>query len=374
MVTCAADAVWAHSRRSTPAARRSTRYVTETWTPVYAITLAAKTRRTYATLYDKHVSPHLGSIPLRQLTSELLGRWQADRLREGGGPVAVAQALGLLGNILQRALEAGRIPTNPQRLVRRAPRPRKAEVRPFAPATIEKIRRALEPRDAMLVSLLAYAGLRPGEALSLHWADVRDRTLLIQHGLSDGTIKDTKTEDHRTVRLLAPLAADLKEWRMLQGRPADNKLVIPGRRGEPWSEDAYKSWARQAFARALALAAGRKVEDPAARPCPTCKAPPGKPCRTPNGRQAKNPHVTRSRPDADGRPYDLRHSFASLLLHEGRSVIYVSRQLGHNAQLTLSTYGHVIDELEDSPRLEAEAAIQAARGSWAAPKLPRVAD
>jgi integrase len=27
-------------------------------------------------------------------------------------------------------------------------------------------------------------------------------------------------------------------------------------------------------------------------------------------------------------PYDLRHSFASLLLHEGRSVIYVARQLG----------------------------------------------
>ena len=96
-------------------------YVTETWTPVYAITLAAKTRRTYATLYDNHISPHLGSIPLRQLTSELLGRWQADRLREGAGPVAVAQALGLLGNILQRALEAGRIPTNPQRLVRKAP-------------------------------------------------------------------------------------------------------------------------------------------------------------------------------------------------------------------------------------------------------------
>ena len=30
------------------------------------------------------------------------------------------------------------------------------------------------------------------------------------------------------------------------------------------------------------------------------------------------------------RPYDLRHSFASLLLHEGRSVVYAARQLGHN--------------------------------------------
>jgi integrase len=61
------------------------------------------------------------------------------------------------------------------------------------------------------------------------------------------------------------------------------------------------------------------------------------------------------------RPYDLRHSFASLLLHEGRSVIYVARQLGHGAELTMRTYGHVIDELEDQPRVSAEDAILAAR-------------
>ena len=60
-------------------------------------------------------------------------------------------------------------------------------------------------------------------------------------------------------------------------------------------------------------------------------------------------------------PYALRHSFASLLLHEGRSVIYVARQLGHDARLTLTTYGHVIDELDDAPRLAAEDAIRKAR-------------
>jgi hypothetical protein len=47
---------------------------------------------------------------------------------------------------------------------------------------------------------------------------------------------------------------------------------------------------------------------------------------------------------AKSTPYTLRHSFASLLLYEGRSVIYVARQLGHDARLTLTRYGHVIDE------------------------------
>ena len=64
-----------------------------------------------------------------------------------------------------------------------------------------------------------------------------------------------------------------------------------------------------------------------------------------------------------GRPYDLRHSFASLLLHEGRSVIYVARQLGHDARLTLSAYGHVMDEFEDMPRLDAQTAIGEARAA-----------
>jgi hypothetical protein len=55
-------------------------------------------------------------------------------------------------------------------------------------------------------------------------------------------------------------------------------------------------------------------------------------------------------------------------------VIYVARQLGHGAQLTLNTYGHVIDELEDQPRQDAEATILAARESWAAPQLPIAAE
>ena len=42
-------------------------------------------------------------------------------------------------------------------------------------------------------------------------------------------------------------------------------------------------------------------------------------------------------------------------------MIYVARQLGHGADLTLGTYGHVIEELEDAPQLPAEEAIRRAR-------------
>jgi integrase len=43
------------------------------------------------------------------------------------------------------------------------------------------------------------------------------------------------------------------------------------------------------------------------------------------------------------RIHDLRHTFASLLLQQGESVVYVKEQLGHaSIQITVDTYGHLI--------------------------------
>ena len=53
-----------------------------------------------------------------------------------------------------------------------------------------------------------------------------------------------------------------------------------------------------------------------------------------------------------------------------RSVIYVVRQPGHDARLTLSRYGHVIDELDEQPRIDAETAIQEARVPSQFPNAP----
>ncbi len=63
------------------------------------------------------------------------------------------------------------------------------------------------------------------------------------------------------------------------------------------------------------------------------------------------------------RPYDLRHSFCSLLLAEGSSPVEVAAQAGHSPTMTLNTYGHVIDEPAGAKRQDAEAAIREARVS-----------
>ena len=65
-------------------------FVAETWLPTYAGPeyLTSKTLAGYVGLYDHHIAPHLGALPLRSLTPELITRWQADRLTVGSGPVA----------------------------------------------------------------------------------------------------------------------------------------------------------------------------------------------------------------------------------------------------------------------------------------------
>ena len=286
-------------------------YVTGTWARAHAAHLAPRTRQTYASMYDRHIAPRLGDVPLREIDPETVAAFQGDLLRGGVGPQAIRKSMTLLGAILQRAAEGRRIPYNPQRVVRKARLPLAPEVRPLAPSRIEAMRAAAGLRDATIISVLAYAGLRPGELRELRWRQVRERTLLIDAA---------KTGRRRTVRLLLALAADLALWRFACGDVLDGLPVFPAERGGVWTANGFEKWRRRRF-KSLLGAAGL----------------------------------------SSGRPYDLRHSFASLLLHEGRDVIYVARQLGHGAELTLRTYGHVIEELEDSPQLPAEEAIRRAR-------------
>ena len=229
----------------------------------------------------------------------------------------------LLQGILRRAVVWRRITTNPVAAIKKATQRRRQVVRPLPRTAVEAIRAQLlasdRVGDATLVSLLAYAGLRPGEALALRWADVRERTILVERSISLGDVKTTKTGQSRTVRVLPPLAADLSQWRLARGRPAENELVFPTRNGAAWTDSDWRNWRKRVYRRA-ARAAG-----------------------------------------FDTRPYDLRDSFVSLLLAERRSLLDVAKQAGHSPTMALATYGHVIEELEDAEKISAEDAIRHAR-------------
>ena len=150
-------------------------YVTEVWAPIHAAALAPASRTLYTWAYDTHVSPPLGAMALHTITPAIVARWQAGLVAQELGHETVRKARNVLSGILRVAVETEILDRNPVAAVRAPVAPMRDEPTVLAPARVEAIRAACGPRGAALVSVLAYAGLRPQEAYELRWADVRER-------------------------------------------------------------------------------------------------------------------------------------------------------------------------------------------------------
>ena len=118
-------------------------------------------------------------------------------------------------------------------------------------------------------------------------------------------------------------------WR---GKAGDAPLIFPTRGGGAWKEDDWRNWRNRVFGPAAAATGLSKV-----------------------------------------RPYDLRHSAASLWLYEGRTIVDVATWRGHSGQMALSTYLHVMSDLGDE-RVSAEDAIRQAREALVPFSYPSAAD
>lgn len=296
------------------------------WQRGHGIHLAQSTQADYAAAWERYISKALGHYTLDEISErpEIVQQFQADLSQVTGRPT-VRRTLMILQGVLQRAIEWNRIRYNPVAAIRKPRAGRSRVVHPLLPEQIERVIGVLlereRLRDATLVATLAYAGLRPGEALALSWRHVRTRTLLIEGAVAYGQLKETKTGKMRSVQLVPTLAADLAAWRTHKSPASDSELVFGRTDGSYWTFNDWKNWRNRIFVPAMREA--------------------GVDCR---------------------RPYDLRHSFCSLLIQEGRSVVEVAQQMGHAPEMTLSTYAHVFAEMADPlDRLSAAELIDRAR-------------
>ncbi len=296
-------------------------FAREWWQRYASKELARSTQKHYAEVWDRHILKPLGGLQLRHLTPDVVAGFQDELRTEGIGEPTIRKALAILQAVCREGVAWGRLTLNPVKPVKKRAQQRKRSVRPLAPEAVERLRWHLPTqRDAVLVSVLAYAGLRPGEALALAWGDLGERTILVERALALGEVKETKTRATRTVRLVDPLKADLKALRLKVGVPNEDEPIIPAHHGGYWQEHDWRNWRRRVFQPA-AKAAGLGTI----------------------------------------RPYDLRHSFVSLLIAEGRNIVEVARQAGHSPSMALDTYGHVFDELDGGKLRPAEELIRKAR-------------
>jgi integrase len=341
-------------------------WIAERWTPEHGSTLERRTILGYSAMYARHGAPWLDHLAIRALTVSVMRRWQAERLAAGVTIDQVLQTRTFLSSVLRHAAESEVIPANPILYVRAPRRPQRKEVRPLSPREIERVRAAMagdlrpqvadasptkrqrkahtqpdqrtahvKARDVALLSVLAYGGARPSEALAISWRHVGENTILIERSTDvDGSFKSTKARNSRSVHILSPLAQDLRALYLAAGSPPLDSLLFPRLDGSAWTKLDWDNWRRRTWRRAC-VASGL---------------------------------------DPVPRVYDLRHSFISLLLVSRRSVHYVAKQAGHSPQMTLGRYGHVIEELERAESVDPETVILDARANAVAQILPSDVD
>lgn len=305
---------------------------------------------------------------LEQVTPEVIKRWHVEMRKAGAPDATVYMAHDLLSTILGYAKTLSYVPVNHARELRPKYRPKRAKA-PWSPAEVERVRevflskaavkaakggrggvahwsearlddyRFRRQRDAMLVALLAYAGLRPGEALALVWGDISERTIHVQRTLpgvdeEPGVDLDnglTKTGKDRTVKPLpAFLRRLLVEWRMrCPGSGSATAPVLPvSRQGEHFDYNQWICW-RRGWRGALEAAGLEYVK-----------------------------------------PYHLRHSCISMWIAAGWDIATVANRAGHSIEVCARVYAHAFADRDPARPLDIEAEFSAARASSAG--TPRV--
>jgi len=174
------------------------------------------------------------------------------------------------------------------------------EVDPF---TEQEVFQILANLDAAMVNHMTFnfwGGLRTGETIALRINDIdfKNDRILVRRSVSRGVLKSTKTDKHRWVKLLPPAREAILAQLKLLGAPDGWVFPNPFTR-QRWANDSKIT---RRWKKALEKAGVRYRK-----------------------------------------PYQTRHTFASMMLSAGENVMYVAGQMGHaDWSMLVKVYGRWI--------------------------------
>jgi integrase len=240
------------------------------------------------------------------ITVAEMKRWANKRIKEGIKPATCNRQRAILQSIINHAVQAGVLESNPIASWKRLPVEDSSRVRwlgsndeheRFKKGERERFMEALATMPADIQAIVRTAmltGMRRGEIFSLRWCDVDFKT---------GTItiegSNTKTRKSRRIPINSSLEGVLRSWRgdVIQFDP--NARVFPSTKTGGRRSDIKKQWAK--------LVKTAKIRDF---------------------------HF-----------HDCRHDAASKMVQKGVPIATVSKILGHSSiQITEQVYAHLAPE------------------------------
>jgi integrase len=276
-----------------------------------------RTYTKYKGLLDNYLVPKIGKITIDLFSRATI---RDALLSIYNGKKKPSQSLldtmiAVLSGVFNFAVDSEIIDTNPVVDIGRSlrlPKEMKKTVEPFTAGDSEIVLATLEknfPAYYPLFLTLFTTGMRVGEACGLQWTDVNftTRKITVQRTTTHQTVHDTtKTHAARMVDMSDGLSEMLYQLNLATKDKNPLRVSSPFCFHRDGALLAH-STLRRIFTKALSLAGvgSRRI-------------------------------------------HDIRHSYASRLLSAGKSIIYVSRQLGHkNIQMTVDIYTHWIPSGEE---------------------------
>lgn len=271
------------------------------------------THADYRKIVDRDLLPVFRGLDLQDLTREKVKDLAMGCLQKGQSPKTVQNIIRCLSSLLSHAVEDALLTVNPA-LKPGKFLPKISKRRKVNPFTREEVSLLLAtakdklPRYYPLFLCAVRTGMRMGELLALQWDDIdwQSRFIEVQRNYTHWKITTPKSGENRRVDMSKELMQTLKDLQTEQQIEAAAK----GLKDTP--EWVFASEAGgllhphnlrdRVFYGLLTKAKLRKV-----------------------------------------RFHDLRHTFASLLLQNSESPVYVKDQMGHSSiQVTVDLYGHLI--------------------------------
>ncbi len=258
--------------------------------------------RTLETSYRVHVLPRWGSVAVADVDVLGVEAWITKMGRDGSGATTVIRAQGVLSGILADAVKGKRVSANLAKGVENLPR-KSGKRRVYLSADDVTKLADNSGEHRALVLLLAYTGLRWGEAIGLRVCDIeflRRRISVHTNAVQIGSrhvVGPTKGREARSV----PVPEFVCDELSMQCRgKAPGELVFTNRHGMYLQRPkGSNGWLTRAVAAA-------KVQP-----------------------------IT---------PHDLRHTCASLAVSAGVNVLALARMLGHkDPSVTLRVYADLFD-------------------------------
>ncbi|MFA5866342.1 MAG: site-specific integrase [Actinomycetota bacterium] len=261
----------------------------------------------YIVVIKNELVPRFGSLQVSRIDTEMIQGWLTVLSGRGLKPSTVNTYFATMRKLMADAVKWKYVHSNPAAVVDR-PKIPKSEIDYLSPEEIGRLLHAAEPkaRDHALLMLLATTGVRIGEALALTWDDVDfvKQTINVSKTMHAGVATSPKTAgSRRVVRFPEALKRELMTFQLTSPITKANHVFVSSV-GTPLDRDRVRN---RILKPALALAGLRSVS-----------------------------------------VHSLRHSYATMLIHQGENLKFVQSQLGHSSmRVTFDRYGHLLPAAGD---------------------------